>query len=125
MSSTRIGPKGACPPASRQRQARTAPSLLILLILLILPWLAVPGRAMADEPGEMRTVHAPAAFGKPIELTMRRAGTSQIDLRTLPQVAPEKFELPEREQPEPHPVELPGAPTAPTASPRSPSRAGA
>src|ERR1700688_4406540 len=118
MSSTRIGPKGACPPASHQRQARTAPSLLILLILLILPWLAVPGRAMADEPGEMRTVHVPAAFGKPIELTMRRAGTSQIDLRTLPQVAPEKFELPEREQREPHPVELPGGPTAPTAAPR-------
>jgi uncharacterized repeat protein (TIGR01451 family) len=119
MSSTRIGPKVACPPASRQRQARTARPLLILLILLILPWLAVAGRAMADEPGEMRTVHVPSVFGKPIELTMRRAGTSQIDLRTLPQVAPEKFERPELEQPEPHPVELPGGPTAPTAAPRN------
>ena len=118
MSSTRVGPKVACPRSSRRRQARTAYSFLILLILLILPWLAGAGRAMAEEPAEMTTVHVPAVVAKPIELTMRRAGTSQIDLRTLPQVAPEKFERPEREEPEPHPVELPGGPTAPTAAPR-------
>ncbi len=115
MSSTRIGPKIACPPASGPSRARTTCSLLILLVL---PWLAVAGRAMADEPGEMRTVHVASVVGKPIELTMRRAGTSQIDLRTLPQVAPEKFERPELEEPEPEPVELPGGPKAPTAAPR-------
>lgn len=49
-------------------------------------------------------------FGPPIELRMKRAGSTTLDLRLLPQTPPEKRERPEREEPEPHPIELPGRP---------------
>ncbi|HLX09890.1 MAG TPA: carboxypeptidase regulatory-like domain-containing protein [Thermoanaerobaculia bacterium] len=99
-----IGPKAIGSPVSRPSKGRTTSALPILLIL---PWLAVAGSAVAQERGEVRASHLPAT-GKPTELTMSRAGSKQIDLRTLPQTRPEKFERPELEEPEPAPVELPG-----------------
>ena len=47
---------------------------------------------------------------KPTELHLQRSKSSNIDLRNLPQVPVQKRERPEYEDPEPHPVELPGGP---------------
>ena len=49
-------------------------------------------------------------IGPPVERSMRRAGTSHIDLRSLPQVPIEKRERPEREEPEIEHTLLPGGP---------------
>ncbi|MEO8584624.1 MAG: carboxypeptidase regulatory-like domain-containing protein [Acidobacteriota bacterium] len=57
----------------------------------------------------------PVDLGKPAEISMRRAGSTTTDLRTLPQTKPVKFERPEREEPEITRVELPGGPLAPKA----------
>ncbi len=55
---------------------------------------------------------SPGSSGPPIELHLTRAGSSTRDLRTLPQTKPEKFERPEREDPDIDRVEVLGAPPA-------------
>lgn len=40
------------------------------------------------------------SFGKPTELQMLRGASTNVDLRTLPKTPPQKFERPEREDPE-------------------------
>jgi uncharacterized repeat protein (TIGR01451 family) len=64
---------------------------------------------------------------KPSELHLQRSKSSDIDLRRLPQVPVRKFERPEYEEPEPHPVELPGGPvlSTPAAAARPTTPAGA
>ncbi len=47
--------------------------------------------------------------GKPTELTMVRAGSTSVDLSTLPVAKPKKRERPEREEPDVVPVPLPGS----------------
>jgi len=51
----------------------------------------------------------PVAHGKPVEISMTRAGSTSIDLRQLPPGKIRKRERPEREGPEPNPTELPGS----------------
>jgi uncharacterized repeat protein (TIGR01451 family) len=99
--------------------------MLVLLSLWILPWIFLAGVAAAQEPGpgelEAESAEAqegPRVPGKPAELTMQRAGSSNIDLRNLPRPkVVDKFERPEYEEPEPHPMELPGGPKAAVAPP--------
>jgi len=70
------------------------------------------GPATAQDPVSAGPAHAIAtAGGHPVEGTLRRAGSTSIDLRKLPQKPPQRRERPEREGPEPEPVELPGAPS--------------
>ena len=78
-----------------------------LFLGFILPWLAGAGGAAAQEAGEMRATHQPAA-AQPHELAMQRAASVELDLRRLPQIKPRKFERPELEEPDPDPVALPG-----------------
>src|SRR5689334_2977358 len=66
------------------------------------------------------TVPVLQPFGAPVEQQLKRAGSIDIDLRTLPQTPPEKFERPELEEPEPNPVELPGSPAPVPTSPAPP-----
>ncbi len=110
-TNTHTGPKAHRPPASRKPRAQRT---LALLSLLILPWLLVAGSAGAAQAPVEPEVKAdrvgPSSHGKPVELTMRRAGSTEIDLRKLPQTKPERFERPELEEPDPNPVELPGGP---------------
>src|SRR5438045_6992349 len=40
------------------------------------------------------------SLGKPTEISMTRNGTTNIDLRNLPKTPPQKFERPEREEPD-------------------------
>lgn len=40
------------------------------------------------------------SFGKPTEISMTRAASTNIDLRNLPKTPPQKFERPEREEPD-------------------------
>ncbi len=76
----------------------------------------VAGSAAAQETvGAQPGKPVPADAGKPTEIGMRRAGSTTKDLRLLPQTKPEKFERPEREEPEINRVELPGGPPAVTA----------
>jgi hypothetical protein len=60
------------------------------------------------------------AAGRPTELVMRRAGSSAVDLRTLPFVKPVRVEREELEEPEPNPVELPGVVAEQSAAPAQP-----
>jgi hypothetical protein len=50
------------------------------------------GHGPASHPG-------PPPFGPPVEISMKRAKSVRIDLRSLPQAPPRKFERPEREEP--------------------------
>ncbi len=69
----------------------------------------------------------PVSHGKPTELSMKRAGSTSIDLRNLPPGQVSKHERIEPEPPEIEPIELPGsippprfpitAPSAPAPSP--------
>jgi hypothetical protein len=56
-----------------------------------------------EDPGGVTTQPGPTRFGPPIELAMKRAGSKKFDLRSLPQIPPEKVERPELEEPDiPH-----------------------
>ncbi len=81
-----------------------------LLSLVILPWLLMAGSALAQNAVQSEAPAIAKTAGQPSELVMRRAGSSSIDLRKLPQAKPERFERPELEEPDPSPVELPGGP---------------
>src|SRR5262249_55073457 len=86
------------------------PSRLVpaLASLFLIPLVAPVG---AQEEREVEAVKpVPQSFGRPTELVLRRGASTTRDLRTLPQVPVRKRERPEREGPEPEPVELPGAP---------------
>src|SRR5436305_290275 len=91
-------------------------ALRLTLSLLTLPGLFLAGNsAVAQAPVDLEAEaqaprFSPSSPGKPIELTMTRAGSSKIDLRILPQTKPERFERPELEEPDFHPVMLPGGP---------------
>lgn len=50
----------------------------------------------------------PVSHGRPSELHLTKAGSTTLDLRQLPQVPLRRRGRPEREAPEPNPVELPG-----------------
>lgn len=50
--------------------------------------------------------------GSPVELQMKRAGSTKLNLRSLPEKPRREFEKPERGEPPFNPVEVPGAPTA-------------
>jgi uncharacterized repeat protein (TIGR01451 family) len=90
------------------RPSRVSTVLLSLLLLLV-----TAGVVRAQGSGDVEVTRpGPTAFGPPRELQMKRAGSTTLDLRSLPQTAPEKMEREEREEPEPNPVELPGGPTA-------------
>ncbi len=81
-----------------------------LLSLVILPWLLMAGSALAQNAVQSEAPAIAKTAGQPSELVMRRAGSSSIDLRKLPQAKPVRFERPELEEPDPNPVELPGGP---------------
>ena len=51
----------------------------------------------------------PKSVGHPAELSLRRAGSTSIDLRKLPKTKPEKHERDELEPPDVEPIELPGS----------------
>ena len=105
------------------RVGATAPVALVkhALLALFRPPLLRPGRRRRG-PGDPRIrarSRSPGRLARPVgsptELHLIRAGSTTMDLRTLPQTKPEKFERPELEDPEPNPVELPGGP-APSAT---------
>lgn len=95
------------------------PSLLagLLTLLLVSPGsLAAQGDdAESSRPGAIPANH-------PVELSLKRAGSTNIDLRLLPQTPPPERERVELEGPEPNPVELPGAPTGPAIPSIDPTR---
>ncbi|HEY2295068.1 MAG TPA: carboxypeptidase regulatory-like domain-containing protein [Thermoanaerobaculia bacterium] len=66
----------------------------------------------AGDPDEARVVQVvqkvQSFAGKPTELVMQRGASTKVDLRSLPQTKPERFERPEPAEPEPNPVELAG-----------------
>jgi hypothetical protein len=62
------------------------------------------------------TAPGPVSGGPPTEISMRGAGSTQLDLRLLPQTPPVRQERPEREAPDVTPV-----PIGTTAVPRLPS----
>ena len=84
---------------------RTLRALLPLLLSF------AAGSAAAQDPEAVAAPRpGPAPAGPPVELRLKRAGSTTKDLRLLPQTPPRKRERPEREPPEPNPVELPGGP---------------
>ena len=71
----------------------------------------------AQEPAAVAAARPdPIVAPQPVALRMKRAASTTLDLRLLPQAAPEKVERPEREPPEVTPVALPGGPPAPSAA---------
>jgi uncharacterized repeat protein (TIGR01451 family) len=96
---------------------KAATFLLALMLLFVTAVGAAaqePGESEGQDFGEVVVATPPArmSFGPPIELHLKKAGSTTLDLRSLPQTPPEKMEREEREEPEPHPVKLPGGPAA-------------
>jgi hypothetical protein len=89
----------------------------IFPLLFVMAGTAAAQDPVVAEPSKPR----PTDAGKPIEITMRRAGSPTIDLRKLPQTPPIKRERPEREEPDITRVELPGGPPA-VSAPSVPGR---
>jgi len=88
------------------------PSRALYYALFSLLLFVTAGSIAAQDPGEAEVTRpGPTPFGQPIELQLTKAGSTDLDLRSLPQTPPEKMERPEMEEPEPHPVELRGGPT--------------
>ena len=119
MPTSRVG---AAAPVALVKHA-----LLALTILLF--FFALPGGAMAqetlaqsqeesqEESQEAAVRPVPRPIGSPTELHLIRAASPTMDLRNLAKTKPEKFERPEFEEPEPHPVLLPGGPKEAAAAP--------
>ncbi len=73
------------------------------------------GDSDSTQPGPIPALH-------PVELALKRAGSTDIDLRLLPRTPPVEQEREELEDPELHPIELPGAPTGPAIPSVDPTR---
>ncbi|HWM89561.1 MAG TPA: carboxypeptidase regulatory-like domain-containing protein [Thermoanaerobaculia bacterium] len=71
---------------------------------------------------QREAVPSPVSAGQPAELTMKRAGSTNIDLRAMPEKPRFQREKPERDGPPLNPVELPGAPTVPQVPSVTPGR---
>ena len=112
MPSPRVG-------AEARAASRVKPTLLGLVVLLLTLLVAMAGAAKAQTSLESSAAEAPVPklLGQPIEMAMRRAGSTTMDLRSLPRTKPERFERPELEEPDPNPVELPGGPKAAAVQP--------
>ena len=83
---------------------------LVASVLLIL---GVAGDAVAQGPVDRRPDKpTPRSGGRPTEMTARRGGGLDIDLRNLPRTPPTRREKPRRPKPQPSPVQLPGGPPA-------------
>jgi Carboxypeptidase regulatory-like domain len=89
----------------------------IFPLLFVMAGTAAAQDPVVAEPSKPR----PTDAGKPIEISMPRAGSTTIDLRKLPQAPPIKRERPEREPPDITRVELPGGPPA-VSAPSVPGR---
>ena len=79
---------------------------LLMTFVTSCAWAQTPADLNATETIDYTTKD------RPVETTMRRASSQNIDLRKLPQTRPTKFERPEHEEPDLNPIELPGAPTS-------------
>ena len=96
---------------------KRAPWCRVFPLLFVMAGVAAAQDTLSVEPGKPVSTSA----GKPNEILMRRAGSTTLDLRLLPQTPPVKFERPERDEPEITRVELPGGPPSPSA-PTPPGR---
>jgi hypothetical protein len=90
------------------RQARILRAISLGAVFLT----AAANSVAAQQSADLVNQPGPIAVGSPLELKMTRAASSDLDLRLLPQTAPERQERPEREPPPVTPVELPGGPPA-------------
>jgi uncharacterized repeat protein (TIGR01451 family) len=90
-------------------------------LLALLPLVTVGSLAGQDQGEVTASRPGPVRVGPPIELRMKRAASTTMDLRLLPQTPPRKRERPEREAPEVTRVELPGGPTRSAAVTPGPS----
>ena len=82
---------------------------LLVLLLFITPRTAAAQDPEDSDPDQVVAApSAPKSAGRPTELTMRRAGSTTVDLRTLPKTKPKEREEVEREEPEIIRMELPG-----------------
>src|SRR6266404_1852071 len=74
-------------------------SRIHIMLIITLMIVAMLGSALAQQDLVDRKPGA-VSFGKPTELQMLRGASTNVDLRTLPKTPPEKFERPEREEPD-------------------------
>src|SRR5437879_2071045 len=79
----------------RKTDRRRIQFVLILTGMIV----AMLGSALARQD-LVSTNPGQASIGKPTEISMARNGTTNIDLRNLPKTPPQKFERPEREEPD-------------------------
>lgn len=98
---------------------RTKPSQRRIQFALILTGMIVAmlGSTFAQQDSENKP--GPVPFGKPTELAMKRAGGTNIDLRTLPRTKPIEREREELEPPDHTPITLPSL--TPTPEPSAPA----
>src|SRR6186997_2230412 len=81
----------------------------LFVVFCVLSLVAVGNITAQDLESDARL--SPVAAGAPIELTLRGAGDTDIDLRSLPEIPPVEREREEPADPPFNPVELPGGPT--------------
>jgi len=97
--------------------------LLSALLVVSSCIVASAAQAQVSTDGPVSPPH-PASHGKPTELSMKRAGSTSIDLRNLPPGKVTKHERIEPEPPEIEPIELPGSippPRVPITAPSAPA----
>ena len=118
MASSRVGVETLVVASEAGHDLRTLRKNGLKGALFALPlvvWFVAAGTVAGAAAGE-RTVEAEGrltgttATARPAERALTRARSVSMDLRNLPQTRPVKQERPEREEPEPHPVALPGGP---------------
>src|SRR5258708_38639432 len=73
-------------------------SRIHIMLIITLMIVAMLGSALAQQ--DLDSKPGAVSFGKPTELQMLRGASTNVDLRTLPKTPPEKFERPEREEPD-------------------------
>ena len=81
------------------------------------------GNVVAQDSPDVQAKPGPISVGPPVELSMKRAASSRIDLRMLPHKPPRRIERPERQPPFVNPVPIqrdivPPVPAAPVVPPR-------
>jgi uncharacterized repeat protein (TIGR01451 family) len=92
----------------RSKSNRLIPPFVAFAVLMLLLFLGVDRAAAQDTLFPATGVPQASEVGKPVETSLKRAGSTSLDLRNITRQKPRIRVRPEREPPPLNPIELPG-----------------